>query len=540
MSAPTAPVNRQGEPAGRASGATDAERGARVGAEAADRTTGRSVLGDSLWITISRFTPQINALILSVVAARILGKDDLGRQSFIAFIEISLISLIAEGFSNSVSRHVAREIGAGRGTLVRSLYRWAQRAAVLIALAAAAVMFIISLGRPELRIAWLVSGLSAVFNCLNRVPSSVLVGMQRWRTLAMFDIVIGTASTIGAIVALQVGAGITGMFVATAAGSGLALVIYSVLVRPAMRTLGPGVGRLPAGLRVETLRYALLLSTATIITIIVWRRSEFIFLDHFVGDGDLAIYSIAFAASAALMQLPTALALVAMPAVATLDGARSDERIRSGVGRGLRLAVFGALPVTAAALAGGPALIEAAYGAQYREAGTVLLIMAGVFPAICVILLSESVLVGIARQRFPLVIGGVGAVLNIVLDLVLIPSFGVRGAAVASVTAQLVTGLPIVLYLSALLGPIRWHWGRQFGCALASAAGFAAMFAVLRALGGGLAILPGLVVGLAGFLAVSALVPVLSDDDGRWLLGISRGRGRGLVSRLARLDSRAD
>src|SRR5207249_1415017 len=93
----------------------------------------------------------------------------------------------------------------------------------------------------------------------------------------------------------------------------------------------------PGALRREVLRYAGLASFQVILAIIVWRRSEFLFLDRYAGDSEIALYSIAYAATNALTLIPVGIASVLIPAVSTLHGAGETDRIRIGFARALRL-----------------------------------------------------------------------------------------------------------------------------------------------------------------------------------------------------------
>ena len=65
----------------------------------ARETTGRSVFRGGVWWTASRTIPQLYVLALSLVAARFLGPTGMGRQSFIAFTELSLVALV--GFDDA-------------------------------------------------------------------------------------------------------------------------------------------------------------------------------------------------------------------------------------------------------------------------------------------------------------------------------------------------------------------------------------------------------------------------------------------------------
>ena len=81
-----------------------------------------------------------------------------------------------------------------------------------------------------------------------------------------------------------------------------------------------------------------------ILTFVVWRRSEFLFLNHYSTDSEIAIYSVAFSSVATLLLIPQAIVGVLLPAVATLLGAGATERIRQGFERAIRLLLVLTLP----------------------------------------------------------------------------------------------------------------------------------------------------------------------------------------------------
>ena len=71
-----------------------------------------------------------------------------------------------------------------------------------------------------------------------------------------------------------------------------------------------------------------------VLSLVVWRRSEFLFLAEYSTDKQIGFYSIAFAATTALSMIAERLAVVVGSAFATLHGAAAVERLRSGFKRG--------------------------------------------------------------------------------------------------------------------------------------------------------------------------------------------------------------
>src|SRR2546429_286380 len=72
--------------------------------DAAAATTGATVLSGSVWKGASLTLPQLCALVQSIVAARFLGPDGMGIQSFIAFCEISVVSLLSTEISQKAMK----------------------------------------------------------------------------------------------------------------------------------------------------------------------------------------------------------------------------------------------------------------------------------------------------------------------------------------------------------------------------------------------------------------------------------------------------
>ena len=75
-------------------------------ARAAETTTGVSVARSSTWNLAATVLPQAYLVAISIAAARFLGPDQFGRQSFIAFVELSLVMLLVAGLAMAVSRYV--------------------------------------------------------------------------------------------------------------------------------------------------------------------------------------------------------------------------------------------------------------------------------------------------------------------------------------------------------------------------------------------------------------------------------------------------
>ena len=491
--------------------------GASEPLDAAAATTGATVLSGGAWKAASLGLPQLYALVQSIVAARFLGPSGMGVQSFIAFAEISLVSLLSMGLSLSLMRFVGELRGRGRAGELRDLVSWGWRFQAVGAVLAGGVLGAAALAGADPKSAWMLAAVAAVASVLHTVPSAVLIGAQRWRDASIVGLATGTAATAAIVIVLAAGGGITGMFAVEAVVALANLAWTSALGRRALRGIADAPRVAATSVRRNARSYALFASASGVVTFVVWRRSELFFLQHYSANAEMAFYSIAFAVVTALTALPTALGDVVSPAVATLYGAGATERIQRGYGRGARLLVLVSLPVTAAALALGPETLKVIWGSDYSRAGDVFLILVAPLPLIPLINYARAFLTGIGLIRVPLMILAAAGVVNIGLDFLLVPRWDSIGAAVANVCAQLSAGLPVLVYSRRKVGPIQWETATLVRAAIVSALAGGVAWAAVWLVGGPGGLAVGLLAGSFAFVVLGALFRILTADDALWL-----------------------
>jgi O-antigen/teichoic acid export membrane protein len=506
-----------------------------AGATDAAATTGASVVRGGLWSAASNLVPQLFVMAVSIAGARFLGPSGLGRQSFIAFVVSSTQYLLAFGMPVALMRTVGESVGAGRGAAARGLVAWAQRIAVPLSVAAFGLLFGAALFGAEPRAAWILAAITAAAGVATSIPGAALTGLQRWRDMSIVIIAANVSGALTTILVLALGGGITGMIAVQLGVALTILVAVWILARRRMRDVAPAAVD-PGPLKWSTLQYAGSAFAGSLVTLIVFRRSEFFFLEHYADDRQIALYSVAFAAVTTLVLVPQALANVVSPAVATLYGAGMHDRIRTGYARTLRLLLLATLPVTAGALALGPETVRLVFGSGFAGTKAPLLLLLVTFPLIPLMNASYSLIVGLGKIRFPLVVGTGSSALNIALDFALIPRHAAIGAAVANGCAQGATALATIVYAARLAGPVRWEPGALVRTTLASAAAGGVAWVVLDLVGGAVGVAVGVTAGAAAFVVLAAALRVLSQDDAGWLERSFGGR-IGVVAR--RLGARA-
>lgn len=486
------------------------------GTQGSSGATGKAVLRGSTWSIARIVGPQLFVLIVSVAAARFLGPDGMGRQSFISFIALSTAAIFSSGISQMLTRFIGEGIGARQVSETRGLVERSYRLGLLCALLGGLVLIGAALAGEEPMAAWVLAGVGCGLAIAQALPNAILNGTLRWRQISVVGLVTGAAAVPMTIVVLAAGGGITGFFAVEAGMIGANMVWSWVLGRSALRDLGPDVSH-DRGLERRAWSYAALTTLWIVLSTIVFKRSEFFFLQHYADNAAIAVYSIAFASVYAVTSLIEGLGQTAMPAFATLFGGGAETRIRAGFERGQRMLILFSLPLTAAAVALGPELLGLVYGSEYDDAGQLLQIMVLGVPLLALMGLANAYLNGLGRARPVLAMTAVAAAANIALAFALVPSLGARGAALANLGSQLLIGVITIAYADHLLGRRGIHSRTVLATLAASGAAGAIGALGAEGIGGAPGLLVGAIGAAAGFAAVAAMLKPMRLDDAEWL-----------------------
>jgi O-antigen/teichoic acid export membrane protein len=490
--------------------------------DAAAGTTGGTVLRGSTWSAARTVAPQLFVLVVSVVAARFLGPEQMGRQSFIAFIALSVAAIFGGGIAQMLTRFVGEGLGAGRGSATRGLIASTYRVGLFGAALGGLSMIAAALLGQTPATAWALAGVGCSLAIAQAMPNAILTGTQRWRQTSIIGLTTGGIAVPVTVAVLAAGGGIVGFFAVEVVAIAVNMAWSEIVARRALRELGAGLVHDPP-LERRAAAYAAWTTLLIVLSTVVFKRSEFFFLQHYTTDADIAVYSIAFASVYAVTALTESLGNTVLPAFATLFGGGADERIRLGFERGQRLLIVFSLPLAAAAIALGPQILAVVYGSSYEESGQLLQIMAVGIPLLALMGLANAFLAGLGQVKPVLIITAMAAVINITLAFALIPPLQARGAALANLGSQVVVGAVTIAYVDRLLGHTNTHLRTLSACLAASALGGVLASLAAEHIGGIPGILAGAAAGGASFAIVAATIKLIRADDAEWLLASTAG-----------------
>ncbi|GFK92407.1 hypothetical protein NNJEOMEG_00232 [Fundidesulfovibrio magnetotacticus] len=361
------------------------------------------------------------ATLLSFVLGRVLGPDAFGVYSYIITLA-SLFAILQDGgFSTLIFRETAHP--SEHLTSSPPLLRQALTHCALTTLAGLGLVLIAPLEhKAALALAVLYYALFSAGSYLSAAlkGSGAFVAEARWR----MTVRTATAAAVG-LALLVPGAGVAALFGGYLAGQLLALALpmaAPVRLFPAPR-IDPSLYRSCGAF--------LLISAATTI----YFKSDIILLTQLTADpAEVGQYAAAYRLVEAAVLFSSPLAHIFFRTLRTSLG--DAAAFRSSFRRQLAAMCLLAVSGTALALWLGPGIIRLAFGERFGPAGE---LCAWVLPSLLFILpngLLTQALIAMGREGFYARVTVVTALLNIALNAALIPFFGAKGSAAATVATE--------------------------------------------------------------------------------------------------------
>jgi O-antigen/teichoic acid export membrane protein len=492
--------------------ASPGSRTRRLGADFVAMTTGwvgRAALG----------------VLVSVLTARYLRPDEMGRYAFLVWLAGLLPVVLSLGLPTTLTRYTAEATGGGRpataGTLLGMVTRWQ----VVLVLMAAAVTALVALAVPgPWRLPLALTALSVPSQVLYASLAAFLSGLQvfGWQAALSVGMLALLAGLFVVVAALD--GGVSGLMLAHALANAAGLGVLAWLARREGRRRGalPGGAPLAADARADVIRYARGASALVILDAVVWQRTEVAFLQALASPAQIAFFALAFAVAAQIARIPYQASVVLFPSFPALVGSGRVGELAGLHATAMRYLLLLGAPLAIGLAVTAPGVIHVLYGAAYAPAAVVLAVLAvGSLPAFAAGA-SPAVLHATKRQDRLLRQGVLAAVVDLVLALALVPVAGALGAALASVVAQALGSLLAIRAAARIAGA--GVPAAALARIVAAAVLMGAVAAVPMALlGGARGLVVAMALGVASYpLALRTLRALTSEDLDRTRVLIER------------------
>jgi O-antigen/teichoic acid export membrane protein len=376
--------------------------------------------------------------------ARLLSSADFGRYT-VAVALSSLLTLMVElGMGGYLVREATQRPERTGTVLGHILMIQAGLGVVAVALCALFTQILGYDASTSLAVVLLASG--SVFTIVSASCVAVMVALEHPLEVAAFQSGQAAALTLATIPALLAGFGPAGVAAAVLAVSALAFPVALFLLR---RRWSGSIRLQTAGIS-GTFRIGAAYSAARVGAVLL-TYLDAVIVQAYKGNQATALYGASYRLLLALMIIPLVYADAATRSLAHLarDDRASLRRLYRRVTR--HMFMLGLPIATGGALLAGP-LVELLFGSDYREAAsTAALLLLGLVFAYPNSLATTTAL-AIGRERDVALIYGTGLLLNVALNLWLVPAVGIEGAGIAMLAAQawLLSGMVLVCGRSGL------------------------------------------------------------------------------------------
>lgn len=388
--------------------------------------------------------------ILRIFLARYLGAGDLGLYTLIYSVYSFGILLSAFGIGQALTKYAAefREDTPRTNLLVSSGLITVPAIGCGVGLAVYVCSSAIAsvLDMPEL--AGLLRILAPVFPfaALELTALGFLNGLRRMRLFAFISIARSALTIILTVALVLLGYGLVGAIVALLSSTILVslFALFSIrksLVKP--KQYAPAIKML--------LIFGGYLVLASSIELVQLYTDSFM-IGYFMTETDVGYYSAAITLSAAIHIVPRAVSMITNPTIATYWGKGEVDKIADLVNRVMKYTASLFIPLGFVIAFLSQPIIALIFGAEFRPAILPLQIL--VIRSVCggIVTSVGTALSSTAYVSMVFKLSGVMAVINIILNLLLIPRWGITGAAIATALSSLVDVALLIYFIQRLIG----------------------------------------------------------------------------------------
>jgi O-antigen/teichoic acid export membrane protein len=464
--------------------------------------TGEAKISHAVLLTIAQVLRGLLRLFFVIAVARVLGPRPFGVYALLLAMVEMLAVASGSGYGDYLTREAAKDERLGWGLASQLIWL---RLVCMVPFTGIGLGILWLLGYPQLvLVATACLSLTLLPRSLTEAVQGVLRGIGRYAEFLVVELVLGLTLAAGAGLLLMRGGGLRTAIAAelagavTAAGAGL---VFALKFRTKQR------------LRMKASQ---LVKTSAIFNIYffvgnLYDRLDIVLLSKLAGDYATGIYGAAYRAIGMVQLLPYGVLYSLLPTLSRGNSAEAGQRERLEKAMGLLLS--SAFVIVLATTVFADALVPRLLGAPFAESAAALKILIwAVILRYFNYAVNISLLAG-GHEKVFVVTSAVSLAVNVIGNLVFIPMFSWRAAAVLTIVTELVLLAQNAYWLRRATGAVP----RPLGWARISFAFVAVLFVILA--GGRL--VPPLLLGtacLSAFLVYLFRTGIVSEFASIWRL----------------------
>jgi O-antigen/teichoic acid export membrane protein len=412
-----------------------------------DPSNARTFASNAFWMLLSDLFSKGASFILVVIIARGLGAEEYGYFNFaVSFVPIFLF-LGTLGVDVEVFRAIARDPGRvsrffASGLVLRAVFG-------LLAVVLSAAIGLAMLDAGDALLALIVVASALFLDEMSRYVGTVFKAFERMRFHAGVVLVNRVLSTALAGAALAAGGGlrlITGGYLLGSLGAlvfawfALRRFFPPIQLRDADR--GEMKGMLKRGVHIGVA------STVNMLTF----RLDAVLLQILRGPIAVAMYGIAYRFFESFLFVAWSLANVVLPRIARSEGGR-DATQPFQMALALALALY--VPLAVGSLFAADWVVAAVFSDRYSAAAPAVKWLTGALVLYGIAYLARTATIALGRRNGIAQIAVVALIVNVTMNLLLIPKYGFVAAAASTFVTEVIDAILLCIAFRRAAGPIK-------------------------------------------------------------------------------------
>ena len=370
-------------------------------------------------------------LVVLIVAGRTLGDAEFGKFSFALALGSIFETLMDFGLHQATIRAVARDKSQATALLHHSFgikLLWAGGALVALIVTATLLR-----SEWDVRLACYFLGGSFVIRSYMLTIRGVLQGLERFGWDSIVVVADRVLLLVFSVAALAGGTGLRGLVIAFLAARLAALALAAWVTRAHLGGFGVRFDR-DAWRELQTTALPL---GVFLIVLNLYSYVDSVMLGVMRTDVETGLYTAAYRVYEGISYAPSVIASVLTPRLSGLfvsDRTQHKRVALAGLGASVALAIV----LTAVAYALAEPIVTLLFGHAFAAAASPLRVLSLGLWCLFAIWVLHAIAISMGRERLLLKTGITGLIVNVGLNLFVIPRYGPNGAAAATVAGELV------------------------------------------------------------------------------------------------------
>ena len=415
-------------------------------------------------IFISKFLGYLYRMIVARAGTEIYGLFNMGLSVYVI-----LATIASFGLYFGVARYVAYYNESNDKGKIKGVILSALRITLVLSLVLGFLLFLTS---DWIAIRWFHNeGLSIVLKILAFALPLEIVGSVLLHSLRGFkrvnyeviskNIVEVVIKLILTAVFLYIGWGLFGIALAYMVGLASSLILAFYFLE---KKVFPLVSKIkPVYINKELVSYSWPLLLNSFILFLGLSIST-ILLGYFKDASAAGIYNVAWPTANLMYFIPSALMTIFLPVLTGVYSRRDKKTFNSLYKTVTKWVFLGNILLLAAFILFSKEILGLLFGKDYVVGSTALLILGSSYFMVFLLLGSENILMIMNKTKLVFMNSAIGCIASVVVNIILIPLYGIVGAAIATSTAAMIKAgfVYVQSYKLTKVHPFKWNYIKIF------------------------------------------------------------------------------